>query len=242
MLYILNVDTDTGVIVEKIIEETSESFGIITKFGEFILYLLPLILTFIAILIASYFLVIVITNLRMNYRIKNEAFEKLSRLDVFRINQHVYKSPIPKWEWMPSKSTKYTNESYDISFSMIGINLRNKECEDCYKFFPKAEVKGFEQGGDVLYIYLINNEYIFLTHDSIEECRNKMTEVIDLFYGNQLEDVFDPLTSACKRCGCTWNNACDGGCYWVSEWLCSSCVTEEELTEYNSLRRKANED
>lgn len=190
-----------------------------------------LILTFIAILIAFYLIVIVITNLRMNYRIKNEAFEKISRLDVFRINQHVYKSSIPKWEWIPLEPKKYTNEDYDITFSKIGINIYSKECKECYKFISKAEVKGLEQGGDVLYIDLINYEDIFLTYDSIEECRNTITEVIELFYGNQLEDTFDPFTSPCKRCGCTWNNPCEDGCYWVSEWICSSCATEQELKE-----------
>lgn len=29
---------------------------------------------------------------------------------------------------------------------------------------------------------------------------------------------------ACRVCGCTWHNACDGGCYWVEPGLCSNCV------------------
>lgn len=28
----------------------------------------------------------------------------------------------------------------------------------------------------------------------------------------------------CKLCGCTWNNACSGGCSWVEPDLCSSCI------------------
>ncbi|WP_206458683.1 hypothetical protein [Anaerovorax sp. IOR16] len=28
----------------------------------------------------------------------------------------------------------------------------------------------------------------------------------------------------CRICGCTWYNACPGGCYWVEEDLCSACV------------------
>lgn len=28
----------------------------------------------------------------------------------------------------------------------------------------------------------------------------------------------------CRVCGCTWNNACPGGCWWVEEDLCSSCA------------------
>jgi hypothetical protein len=30
--------------------------------------------------------------------------------------------------------------------------------------------------------------------------------------------------SACKVCGCTWSNACPGGCHWVGPGLCSSCA------------------
>lgn len=28
----------------------------------------------------------------------------------------------------------------------------------------------------------------------------------------------------CRVCGCTWNDACQGGCHWVEENLCSQCV------------------
>ncbi len=28
----------------------------------------------------------------------------------------------------------------------------------------------------------------------------------------------------CRICGCDWFHACPGGCYWVEEDLCSSCV------------------
>ena len=31
----------------------------------------------------------------------------------------------------------------------------------------------------------------------------------------------------CRECGCTWNNACPGGCYWVEFDLCSECVGKE---------------
>ena len=34
-----------------------------------------------------------------------------------------------------------------------------------------------------------------------------------------------PDTSArrCRKCGCTDDRACPGGCWWVAEDLCSSC-------------------
>jgi len=28
----------------------------------------------------------------------------------------------------------------------------------------------------------------------------------------------------CRVCGCSWNRACAGGCYWVEADLCSSCA------------------
>lgn len=31
---------------------------------------------------------------------------------------------------------------------------------------------------------------------------------------------------ACRVCGCTWNNACDGGCFWAEPGLCSECVNK----------------
>lgn len=33
-------------------------------------------------------------------------------------------------------------------------------------------------------------------------------------------------TKRCRICGCTWNNACIGGCSWVEEDLCSKCNGE----------------
>lgn len=33
----------------------------------------------------------------------------------------------------------------------------------------------------------------------------------------------------CRVCGCTWNNACEGGCYWVKDDLCSKCANVEVM-------------
>lgn len=33
----------------------------------------------------------------------------------------------------------------------------------------------------------------------------------------------------CRRCGCTENSACDGGCWWVDVDLCSRCNGEKTL-------------
>ncbi|MCK9435726.1 MAG: hypothetical protein M0Q12_00795 [Synergistaceae bacterium] len=34
-------------------------------------------------------------------------------------------------------------------------------------------------------------------------------------------------TPTCRVCGCTDNHACEGGCYWVEEDLCSACEGKE---------------
>lgn len=32
------------------------------------------------------------------------------------------------------------------------------------------------------------------------------------------------LGDACRRCGCTNDQACEGGCWWAAPGLCSACV------------------
>lgn len=37
---------------------------------------------------------------------------------------------------------------------------------------------------------------------------------------------------SCRVCGCTQDNACEGGCYWVEDDLCNRCA--EKMSELNS--------
>lgn len=37
-----------------------------------------------------------------------------------------------------------------------------------------------------------------------------------------------PENQKCRVCGCTWDNACPGGCYWVEPDLCSACVEKSK--------------
>lgn len=38
------------------------------------------------------------------------------------------------------------------------------------------------------------------------------------------------MSGACRRCGCTDDRACPGGCYWVEPNLCSACVDHAEYS------------
>lgn len=48
------------------------------------------------------------------------------------------------------------------------------------------------------------------------------------------DDIIDRLNTnvppdrKCRVCGCTPDQACPGGCFWVEEDLCSSCASECE--------------
>lgn len=53
------------------------------------------------------------------------------------------------------------------------------------------------------------------------------------------QDLQDEKEQACRVCGCTWTNACAGGCYWVEQDLCSSCAYQDKemksLIDYSWL-------
>jgi predicted RNA-binding Zn-ribbon protein involved in translation (DUF1610 family) len=42
------------------------------------------------------------------------------------------------------------------------------------------------------------------------------------------EEEEDPEEQRCRVCGCTWYNACEGGCYWVEDDLCSKCAEKAQ--------------
>jgi hypothetical protein len=35
--------------------------------------------------------------------------------------------------------------------------------------------------------------------------------------------LFPAADQTCRNCGCTDENACDGGCWWIEDDLCSAC-------------------
>lgn len=43
------------------------------------------------------------------------------------------------------------------------------------------------------------------------------------------------VAPSCRVCGCTDERACEGGCWWVEDDLCSSCVRPAVLEEVQAL-------
>ena len=48
----------------------------------------------------------------------------------------------------------------------------------------------------------------------------------------------DLLNQKCRICGCSWFNACPGGCWWVEKDLCSACYDRLMSTRWGRLRLK----
>ncbi len=69
--------------------------------------------------------------------------------------------------------------------------------------------------------------------DGLQEMSEKESLSRDLV----LEMIDNILTAGdgprCRVCGCTDNNACPGGCYWVEDDLCSKCAAKEATDENN---------
>lgn len=76
--------------------------------------------------------------------------------------------------------------------------------------------------------------------DNTVDLQAKLAEIDDDLFdhlGTQLHQAADELAEppagplfdvrACRSCGCTDERACEGGCVWVADDLCSSCVRDE---------------
>lgn len=50
----------------------------------------------------------------------------------------------------------------------------------------------------------------------------KPAEANDGSYAGRVLAAFDTLR-ACRVCGCTQDHACQGGCWWTEDDLCSAC-------------------
>lgn len=66
------------------------------------------------------------------------------------------------------------------------------------------------------------NSYLVVNRD--EPYAHLVFEAIKEGELEKEESLFDKDPRFCKVCGCTQDHACAGGCYWVTDDLCSACV------------------
>jgi hypothetical protein len=74
----------------------------------------------------------------------------------------------------------------------------------------------------------------------LEQCLDKADfELVHLMMQEELKALkADGPVQTCRGCGCTFEDACDGGCSWVEANLCSECVPENVAS--GKLRAKPN--
>lgn len=46
-----------------------------------------------------------------------------------------------------------------------------------------------------------------------------------------------PIVARCRQCGCTDADACDDGCWWVEQDLCSSCAPAKAAAQRQGAGR-----
>ncbi|WP_049974059.1 hypothetical protein [Azospirillum sp. B4] len=65
-------------------------------------------------------------------------------------------------------------------------------------------------------------------HEGIQSLEQAvLTHLPDAFDGDGLPrrpELAGIDVHACRGCGCTQDHACEGGCWWVEEDLCSTCA------------------
>ncbi len=95
----------------------------------------------------------------------------------------------------------------------------------------EAKLSGYVKEGDrefyTTYDELGTNDYEPGTfHLSREEAEKVLVSMEPEEYGNPFD-----TGQKCRVCGCTWFNACEGGCYWVEDDLCSACADRTEAKQ-----------
>lgn len=73
--------------------------------------------------------------------------------------------------------------------------------------------------------------------DWVRSLRDQCQAAGTKFFFKQFGEWIVPEDGAesCRVCGCTWNNACNGGCSWVEPGLCSTCIGKQ-VPDYRAVK------
>lgn len=82
------------------------------------------------------------------------------------------------------------------------------------------------------------NEYTWDKFETFEQCQKKINEMVEenprKFMSDYYEEsIADQAAGTCKKCGCTYDNACThpdhGPCWWIddNQDMCSHCYIED---------------
>ncbi len=102
-----------------------------------------------------------------------------------------------------------------ISIRIIKKPRARRRCDECGKYLDGETIRlfGMASDGDEPYPLFLHRECLFS-----KDVLAKLAAI---------ESVFDKETPRrCRVCGCTDDDPCVGGCYWVEDDLCSACEDE----------------
>ena len=120
--------------------------------------------------------------------------------------EEIYRQALEKW-------------GADLQIVMVFEEMSELQKELCKSLRGKENrIEIAEEIADVE-IMLEQMKIYFSIEEAVEKYREYKIERL----AKRLEEE---NIQRCRVCGCTWNNACEGGCYWVEEDLCSKCAKE----------------
>ncbi len=71
--------------------------------------------------------------------------------------------------------------------------------------------------------------WMFMLQQAAHAPKNARIDLLIVSHMPALEKALD-AQRRCRVCGCTDDNACLGGCYWVEDDLCSECAEGKDVT------------
>jgi nucleoside 2-deoxyribosyltransferase len=144
----------------------------------------------------------------------------------------------PNWKkWTPAEFKQGLKHDIALAGFYSDMNALD-ECDVCVLVLPSGRSAHLEAGWAIgankpTIIYIpeaVEPELMYLMAPFI------CTEIQELL--STLNDIKIDLRR-CRVCGCTDDNACFGGCYWVADDLCSACVAHHggEVEKVNENTR-----
>ncbi|BBB91040.1 MAG TPA: hypothetical protein PKA28_10735 [Methylomusa anaerophila] len=133
----------------------------------------------------------------------------------------------PNWkQWTPDQFKM--NLKHEIALNSFYSDMRALEdCNVCVLVLPCGRSAHLEAGWAIG----AGKPTIIFLQDNIEP---ELMYLMAMFICTDTQDLLSKLAELkndirrCRVCGCTDDNACLGGCYWVEEDLCSKCVSVSE--------------
>lgn len=125
----------------------------------------------------------------------------------------------PNWKtWTPQQFREGLRHATAVKGFWSDMDAL-QDCDVCVMVMPFEA--GWAIGAEKPTIILLSETHVFepeLMYLAAEAICIDIPELLA-----KVEEIKKSMRR-CRVCGCTDDNACDGGCYWVEDDLCSECA------------------